>query len=193
MEPKSTENSKAVVSLGTVHQVVAEPSVHANLTMEPKSTENPNTLLPPGTVHLVAEQSDKIILVPKPSADPDDPLNWSKGRKWLNVSLLLFYVFSTGIGGTSVYSVFTPISKETGITIAQLNNGTGYLFLMAGWTNIIWQPLALTFGRRPIILTSLLFCVAISEWTAWIDRYPSWAAGKSPLTESLFILEGPLN
>lgn len=150
----------------------------ANFAMEYNPTENPNAMLPPGTVHLVAEQSDKIILVPKPSADPDDPLNWSKKRKWLNVTLLLFYVFTTGIGGTSVYSVFTPISNDTGISIAQLNNGTGYLFLMAGWTNIIWQPLALTFGRRPIILMSLLFCVAISEWTAWIDHYPSWAAAR---------------
>lgn len=149
--------------------------------MECNPSEIPNVsnaMLPPGTVHLVAEQTDRIILVPKPSADPDDPLNWSKRRKWLNVTLLLFYVFSTGIGGTSVYSVFTPISKETGISIGQLNNGTGYLFLMAGWTNIIWQPLALTFGRRPIILLSLLFCVAISEWTAWIDHYPSWAAAR---------------
>ncbi|EED19206.1 conserved hypothetical protein [Talaromyces stipitatus ATCC 10500] len=146
--------------------------------MEYNQSEIPNTMLPPGTVHLVAEQSDQIILVPKPSADPDDPLNWSKRRKWLNVTLLLFYVFSTGIGGTSIYSVFTPISKETGITIGQLNNGTGYLFLLAGWTNIIWQPLALTFGRRPIILMSLLFCVAVSEWTAWIDSYPAWAAAR---------------
>lgn len=152
--------------------------VNTNFVAEYNPTENTNMMLPPGTVHLVTEQSDKIILVPKPSADPDDPLNWSQKRKWLNVTLLLFYVFTTGIGGTSVYSVFTPISKETGISIAQLNNGTGYLFLMAGWTNIIWQPLALTFGRRPIILLSLLFCIAISEWTAWIEHYPSWAAAR---------------
>lgn len=138
----------------------------------------PDTMLPPGTVHLVREQHDDIILVPQPSADPDDPLNWSKRRKSLNIGLVMFYVLSTGIGGTSVYSVFTPISEETGISIAQLNTGTGFLFLMAGWSNIIWQPLALTFGRRPVILLSLLGCVAISEWTAWIDRYSAWAAAR---------------
>lgn len=135
-------------------------------------------MLPPGTVHLVGEQSDEIILVPKPSTNLDDPLNWSKKRKLLNISLVLFYVLSTGIGGTSVYSVFTPISKETGISIAQLNTGTGFLFLMAGWSNLIWQPLALTFGRRPIILLSLLGCVAVSEWTAWISHYSSWAGAR---------------
>jgi MFS family permease len=137
-----------------------------------------DTVLPPGTVHLVETDSDEIILVPKPSADPDDPLNWSRRRKWLNIGLVLLYVFTTGIGGTSVYSVLEPISQDTGITIAQLNTGTGFLFLMAGWSNLIWQPLALTFGRRPIILLSLVGCVAVSEWTAWIDRYSPWAAAR---------------
>jgi MFS family permease len=136
------------------------------------------TALPPGTVHLVGSNLDRIILVPKPSSDPDDPLNWSQRRKLLNIGLILFYVLTTGIGGTSVYSVFTPISEETGISIAQLNTGTGFLFLMAGWTNIFWQPMALTFGRRPIILLSLLGCIAVSEWTAWISHYPSWAAAR---------------
>lgn len=146
--------------------------------MTERSAIHTDAILPPGTVHLVETQSDGIILVPKPSKDPDDPLNWSRGRKWLNVSLVLFYVFSTGIGGASVYSVLVPISKETGITIAELVRGAGFLFLMAGWANVIWQPLALTFGRRPMILLSLVGCVAISEWTAWIDSYSPWAAAR---------------
>jgi MFS family permease len=137
-----------------------------------------DAILPPGSVHLVETQSNGIILVPRPSAHPDDPLNWSQRRKWLNVALVFLYVFTTGIGGTSVYSVLEPISQGTGITIAQLNTGTGFLFLMAGWSNLIWQPLALTFGRRPIILLSLVGCVAVTEWTAWIDRYSPWAAAR---------------
>ena len=51
----------------------------------------------PGTVHLVdlegimntkhasGSQTD-IVLVPAPSADPDDPLNWSANRKLLSTS-----------------------------------------------------------------------------------------------------------
>lgn len=45
----------------------------------------------PGTVHLVdlehtlqtrhAKTHRDIVLVPTPSADPDDPLNWTPGRK----------------------------------------------------------------------------------------------------------------
>lgn len=134
--------------------------------------------LPPGTVHLLEARNDDLILVPKPSADPEDPLNWSKPRKWLNTAFVLFYVFSTGIGGASVYSVLEPISHDTGLTLAELVNGAAFLFLLAGWSNVIWQPLALTIGRRPVILLSLIGCVAISEWTAWIDSYGSWAAAR---------------
>lgn len=49
----------------------------------------------PGTVHLVDSQGDMhtkhgsgseqdIVLVPAPSTSPDDPLNWSRRRKYLS-------------------------------------------------------------------------------------------------------------
>jgi len=59
-----------------------------------------------------------------------------------------------------------------------LDARTGYLFLLGGWSNLLWQPLALTFGRRPVFLASLIGCIAITEWTAWISSYGSWAAAR---------------
>jgi len=48
----------------------------------------------PGTIHLVdltgtmhtkhSKGQKDIVLVPTPSDDPDDPLNWSKSRKLLS-------------------------------------------------------------------------------------------------------------
>uniref|UniRef100_A0A060T1K0 ARAD1C17094p n=1 Tax=Blastobotrys adeninivorans TaxID=409370 RepID=A0A060T1K0_BLAAD len=132
----------------------------------------------PGTVRIVAgrQQDEGIVLVPKPSSNPDDPLNWTRARKLVNVALIFFYTFATGVGGTSVYSVLEPISQDTGLTLGQLNSGTGYLFLLAGWSNLLWQPLALTFGRRPVYLLSILGCAGMSEWAAHISSYPQWAA-----------------
>lgn len=53
----------------------------------------------PGTVHLVdlehteatrhAGSSRDIILIPTPSRDPNDPLNWSAGRKRLHLICLM--------------------------------------------------------------------------------------------------------
>jgi hypothetical protein len=62
----------------------------------------------PGTVHLVdvtgqnssshhdASQKD-IVLIPQPSSDPEDPLNWDYRRKILAVSMAYLYVLGTGI------------------------------------------------------------------------------------------------
>ncbi|KAH7017225.1 major facilitator superfamily domain-containing protein [Ilyonectria destructans] len=137
----------------------------------------PIQVLPPGTAYLNETQGGARS-ISKPSTDPDDPLNWVRWRKRLNVSLMLSFVFTTGIGGTAIYSVLDPISQDTGMTIGQLVTGTGYLFLFSGWGNLIWQPLALTFGRRPTIIFSLIGAIAASEWTAWLSEFPSWVAAR---------------
>jgi MFS family permease len=140
----------------------------------------------PGSVHLVERDgageeiaSGAVVLYPQPSDDPDDPLNWAKWRKIVNISLVYFYVFTTGIGGTSTYSILTELSDATGIGLSSLVSGTGYLFLIAGWSNLFWQPLALTFGRRPVYLFSILGCVAMSEWAAHIHSQSAWTACRS--------------
>lgn len=59
----------------------------------------------PGTVHLIdlegtmnARHADgakkDIVLVPAPSRDPNDPLNWSRVRKLTQLSCLCVYVFT---------------------------------------------------------------------------------------------------
>lgn len=103
--------------------------------------EDVDTDVLPGTVHLVdlegtvrgahasGAQQD-IVLVPSPSADPDDPLNWSPRRKWMSTIATNVYTLTIGIASAAVYSVLEPISRDTGLTVAQLNAGTGYMFLM---------------------------------------------------------------
>lgn len=68
-----------------------------------------------------------IVLVPTPSDDPDDPLNWSPRRKQLAASCIVVYTVTVGIASAAIYSVLVPISNETGLTLANLNAGTGYM------------------------------------------------------------------
>jgi len=148
--------------------------------MSHKPSPEAPTFLPPGTVHLLRVHdelsTDEIVLVPKPSNHPDDPLNWSKWRKLLHVANVYLYTFTVGVGATCTYSYLIDISEDTGITLTQLNLGTGFIFLLAGWGNLLWQPLALSVGRRPIYLLSLLTLAAVTEGTAWVDNFPQWAA-----------------
>ncbi|KAF2684045.1 MFS transporter [Lentithecium fluviatile CBS 122367] len=100
-----------------------------------------------------------IVLVPQPSQDPEDPLNWSPKRKGLAIGMVFCYTLGVAISTAVQYSVLTPIAEDTGITVAQLNLGTGLMFLFLGWANLIWQPLALVYGRRGVFLLSSFLCV----------------------------------
>ncbi|OXC62316.1 hypothetical protein C358_02297 [Cryptococcus neoformans MW-RSA852] len=65
--------------------------------------------------------SSGIMLIPTLGKDPNDPLNWSKGRKYLMlacVSLILYRPSS------HLYSVFDSPSASTGLCLDQLNVGT---------------------------------------------------------------------
>lgn len=53
------------------------------------------TMFPPGTVRLEdmsTGASEGIILQPRPTDDPNDPLNWPSWRKYVNFALVGFYV-----------------------------------------------------------------------------------------------------
>ena len=86
------------------------------------------------------------------------------------------YTLSIGIASAAIYSVLEPIAKDTGLTLGDLNAGTGYMvrrfpypcgantkgrqFLLFGWGCLVWQPLALQYGKRPAYLLSMLATMA---------------------------------
>ncbi|PNP76188.1 hypothetical protein FNYG_10477 [Fusarium nygamai] len=142
----------------------------------------------PGTVLLVdfdgtldtrhAQGHRDIVLVPTPSDNPDDPLNWSRWRKTLLMANLCVYCLAVGIASAAIYSVLVPISAATGLTVGDLNSGTGYMFLTFGWGCLIWQPLAQKFGKRPVYLLSLLGTTGIMIWAPHATTNGQWIANK---------------
>ncbi|KAG9656296.1 MFS general substrate transporter, partial [Aureobasidium melanogenum] len=142
----------------------------------------------PGTVHLVdvvgrasssarhdASQED-IVLIPQPSADPEDPLNWAHHRKLFAVGMALLYVLGTGIATSLQYSVLANITADTGISTDNLVQGTGIMFLFFGWACLFWQPIALTYGRRGVYLITMFLTIPIMAWTAYSSSAGEWFA-----------------
>lgn len=101
----------------------------------------------PGTVKLIdtsgelnVKKSDAehdVVLVPTPSDDPEDPLNWTKKRKLLATSCVVMYCLMMVFPSCAVYSVETPIAAATSLTIDDLNSGTGAMFLFVSTSLIL--------------------------------------------------------
>lgn len=137
----------------------------------------------PGTIQLVDiegkldvrhEEGDDIVLVPQPTDDPEDPLNWSKWRKRKVALCLMLAVFSADILSTALSGVLLVIEEDTGISLADLNTGIGIQYLFFGWSNLLWQPLGLTYGRRPVILFCGLACMLCTIWSAYVTSSGEW-------------------
>ncbi|EFY96646.1 MFS transporter [Metarhizium robertsii] len=146
------------------------------------ASATPHPEVVPGTVHLVdlrgaaAGEAGIVELVPKPSADPEDPLNWSRLRKHKVVAMVLIYTLGIGIPTSLQYSVLSDITEDTGISTAALVQGTGLMFLFMGWGCLVTQPIALVYGRRGMYLVSLLAIVPLMVWTAYSRSAGEWYA-----------------
>ncbi|ETS60452.1 hypothetical protein PaG_05292 [Moesziomyces aphidis] len=111
-----------------------------------------------GTVKNVAADGD-IILLPTPSNDINDPLNWSRAYKWYMTCVVCMGAFMSNLttAGPSIAVI------QTGMTFQTEPTRTAYLFscasLMLGGSMFWWSPLTSKFGKRPIyVLSYLVYC-----------------------------------
>ncbi|KAG7768411.1 hypothetical protein KL931_003017 [Ogataea haglerorum] len=142
----------------------------------------------PGTSHLVdldhtretVETESGIVLIPTPSDDPNDPLNWSRGRKWLAIFCTVVYIFGGSVPGCCIYSILTDIAEDPNVhvTVGQLNEGTGYMFLFLGIGNLLMMPLAQQYGKRPVYLISLLGNIMFNLWQPYTHSNGEWIASR---------------
>ncbi|EON67977.1 hypothetical protein W97_07123 [Coniosporium apollinis CBS 100218] len=148
---------------------------------------------PPGTVVLIDHhlqrttsgrevQEDTVVLNPQPSLDPADPLNWAPWRKTAMLVCVSAVPLVANFTSSSIASAFpvlaTPLAFNPPVPITRLTQLISVNVLMQGASNFLWVPLANTFGRRPIMLISLLMLVFFSMWAGLAKDFSSLLAAR---------------
>ncbi|KAL2072383.1 hypothetical protein VTL71DRAFT_11726 [Oculimacula yallundae] len=106
--------------------------------------------------HMEGSKSD-IVLVPQPTRDPNDPLNWSRWRKEYHYWLLWWWGFIAAVSVNWVGPVWTQLTIDYNTTYYQLNVASGLCWLFLGLGCVFLQPTAMKIGRRPVYLMATVF------------------------------------
>lgn len=90
-----------------------------------------------GSHHFV-KGTHRDVLVPQPSDDPNDPLNWSPLYKGACITAAAFATFMQGFGPLALAPMFPALIEAFKSDLASVVRFTGVCILVLGFSNFIW-------------------------------------------------------
>ncbi|KAK0665617.1 major facilitator superfamily domain-containing protein [Cercophora samala] len=105
-----------------------------------------------------------VELVPQPSDDPDDPLNWPTWRKELNFWSLMLMVAMTGVTKTIFMTVNAQVSQLYGVSYTAATALTGVPLILSAISGLACLVAARVFGKRPLYLGSMIVFFIGTVW-----------------------------
>ncbi|KIN08786.1 hypothetical protein OIDMADRAFT_175505 [Oidiodendron maius Zn] len=120
--------------------------------------------------------SGSVVLIPKPSDDPRDPLNWPFRKKCATVavlSLALFAGYAAPFCGQLNLVQQAALYHKTTVQITYFNSASSAGLASGGF---FYSPLAHKFGRSSVIFWAVLGCLGAQIWAGLMtkpDQY--WA------------------
>ncbi|KAF2201690.1 MFS general substrate transporter [Delitschia confertaspora ATCC 74209] len=120
-----------------------------------------------------------IVLVPQPSEDPNDPLNWPMTKKLTVISII-------ALGSTLYASVLAPLLSPALVVIAlsfhkkigDITVISGYMLLVTAASGPIVSALARKYGKRPCLIVSSLFGLVGTIIGSATNSYNGLLAGR---------------
>lgn len=93
-----------------------------------------------------------VVLIPQPTNNPDDPLNWSRFRKEYHFSILVVWSILVAASVNWSGPVWVPLQIDLNTTIDDLNISAALCFAFLAIGCILLQPTAMKIGRRPVYI-----------------------------------------
>jgi MFS family permease len=118
------------------------------------------------------------VLVPQPSDNSNDPLNWSRKWKLVTVGMQGLFVLISVLGNLSI-APLTPVYMELwNKSQSQVALLTGMCVLSLGYGNFVIVPCAELYGRRIVSIACALICVGANIWQASARSYGSFLGAR---------------
>ncbi|KAK1780152.1 major facilitator superfamily domain-containing protein [Copromyces sp. CBS 386.78] len=119
--------------------------------------------------HLKCDRSGPvpIVLVPQPTDDPNDPLNWPLWRRDLiTLVLSITSVFATALGPILAADTVLLVSTLENVTFVKASLLTGYFLLGCGASAFLFVPSSRIWGKRHLFILGTILLIVTSVWTA---------------------------
>ncbi|KAF8588854.1 MFS general substrate transporter [Ramaria rubella] len=102
-----------------------------------------------------------IILVPQPSDDPNDPLNWPRWKKHTTYFTLVYGTVLCGALGPLVSADLVGLALEFNVSLQAMSRALGTaLVATLAIATMVWSMFSVTWGKRPVYLASTLIMLA---------------------------------
>ncbi|KAK4158085.1 hypothetical protein C8A00DRAFT_11136 [Chaetomidium leptoderma] len=120
-----------------------------------------------------------VILVPQPSDDPNDPLNWPLWKRDLITFILsMVAIFATCLGPILAANTLT-LSFDFIIPFTKVAELTGWYLLGVGLAAFIFVPSGRIWGKRHLFVAGTVMLVVTSAWGgASRNNYTSMVASR---------------
>ncbi|KAH7134439.1 major facilitator superfamily domain-containing protein [Dactylonectria macrodidyma] len=113
-----------------------------------------------GKHHFIKAEHSERVLIPQPSSDPHDPLNWKNPWKISAIIAVSSLTFTQGFAPLALAPMFPYLIQDYHSSLEDVIQFTGVTILILGFSNFFWAPISTSFGRRPVYLASQLICIA---------------------------------
>ena len=139
--------------------------------------------------HINPDEKDPNLIVWDGPNDPENPMNWSYGRKWLYTVVLGSTTFCVTFA-SSVFSTATVVTAEIfNVSLEVMTLGTSLFVLGFALGPLFWGPMSELFGRKkPLFLGFFIFAIfqiatAVSQnvQSIMLTRFFGGAFASAPL------------
>ncbi|KAK4460386.1 putative permease of the major facilitator superfamily [Cladorrhinum samala] len=118
------------------------------------------------------------VLIPQPSDDGNDPLNWSWTRKHLILFAVSWASFLPDYGSATGAVTLIPQAAEWETTPDYVNHSQAGNVFMLGAGGVVVVILSAFFGRLPVVFWFLIVSTATAAWCAEPGNFESFMAAR---------------